>query len=155
MFLSFYAVPVRSSAERKATANACPLSPFAPRKDALFIPCCSDAILRGAKGDNEPLPIVFRSAKGCLSTSKKSGSVTAGPPVAETRAGDAAWTTPLSPFTRGGNVMVPPSVDPAGAGVEEDEPCAALSSLPTACRAALLTDRSAAPKPKPTYPPRR
>ena len=41
-------------------------------------------------------------------------------------------TPPGPPFTRGGKVLVPPSVDPEGAGVEAGEPCAAKSSLPTA-----------------------
>ena len=45
----------------------------------------------------------------------------------------SAESTPLGPpFRRGGKVMVPPSVDPAGAGIEEGEPGAAASLLPAA-----------------------
>jgi hypothetical protein len=51
----------------------------------------------------------------------------------EVRVGDASGPTPPGPpFTRGGKVMVPPSVDRAGAVVKAGEPCAAPSSLPTA-----------------------
>ena len=51
----------------------------------------------------------------------------------EARAGDATRPTPPGPpFTRGGKVMVPATVDSAGAGVDGGEPGAAASLLPAA-----------------------
>ena len=59
--------------------------------------------------------------------------VNANTPASEVCVGDVSGPTPPGPpFTRGGNVLVPPRVDSAGAGVEEGEPCAATASLPSA-----------------------
>ena len=55
------------------------------------------------------------------------------PPPFEGCVGDDTGPTPPGPpFTRGGKVIVPPGVDQTEAGVDEGEPCAAPSSLPTA-----------------------
>ena len=59
------------------------------------------------------------------------GSVaTSTPPRVGIVPGSAEPTPPGPPFTRGGKVMVPRSVDQVGAGVEEGEPRAAPTSLP-------------------------
>jgi glycosyltransferase involved in cell wall biosynthesis len=62
-----------------------------------------------------------------------SGSDESTPSVPEVGvSGGNGPTPPGPPFARGGKVLAPPSVDPAQAGVESSQPCAAPSSLPTA-----------------------
>ena len=60
-----------------------------------------------------------RTAPAVPRVGDESGSECASTCAFETRAGDGTWPTPPGPpFTRGGKVMVPPSVDQAGAAVE-------------------------------------
>ncbi len=74
-----------------------------------------------------------RTARAALHVGGDGSSDVAAPPDLEGRVGDATGPTPPGPpFKSGPNVLVPPGVDPAGAGVEEDQACAAPSSLLTA-----------------------
>ena len=81
MLVSSYAVSMQPFAERKATMNGRPWSPFAPRKDAPVFLCCSNALFRGAKGDNERQPIVL-SLRERVFFYSQNGRLLAGPSLA-------------------------------------------------------------------------
>ncbi len=84
--------------------------------------------VRMGAGSGDP-----RTAPAALGAGDESSSDGAGVPDFEVCVGDAAGPTPPGPpFTKGGKVIVPASIDSAAAGVEEDGSCAVPSSLPTA-----------------------